>query len=186
MNRVAPIVHICSWPGAGKCTIGRILAARTGGRLLHNHLALDPAHAVYDRADPRHAPFRAELRDLIYRAAQGLPADVAIIVTDALEDTARDRALFAPTEALATARNAPLCAVTLTIAADENHRRLMNPERAARSKLMRPEVLTRLRGECFLLQPAGAISVDVTALSPEAAATEIAERLGLGMQVSGA
>ncbi|WP_227270265.1 hypothetical protein [Roseobacter weihaiensis] len=179
---VAPLIHLCSWPGAGKYTIGRALAGRIGGRLLHNHLALDPANAVYDRSDPRHAPFRIELRALIYREAQDLPANVPIIVTDALEETPDDRALFAPTEALAAARNAPLRAFTLTIAKDENQRRLMDPARAARSKLMRPEVLERLRADCILLRPAGAISVDVTDLSPDAAAVEIARRLGLDAQ----
>lgn len=183
MNRVAPLIHLCSWPGAGKYTIGRALAEQIGGRLLHNHLALDPANALYDRSDPRHAPFRADLRELIYREAEELPAKIPIIVTDALEETHHDRALFAPTEALAAVRKAPLRAVTLMIAEDENQRRLMDPTRAARSKLMRPEVLERLRADCILLRPAGAIAVDVTDLSPVAAAVEIVRRLRLDAPV---
>lgn len=186
MNKVAPLIHLCSWPGAGKYTIGRALAEQIGGRLLHNHLALDPANALYDRSDPRHAPFRVELRELIYQEAEELPANVPIIVTDALEETPHDRALFAPTEALAAVRKAPLRAVTLVIAEDENKLRLMNPTRAARSKLMRPEVLERLRADYILLRPAGAIAVDVTDLSPVAAAAEIVRLLGLNTQVSDA
>lgn len=183
MTTVAPLVHLCSWPGAGKYTIGRALAGRIGGRLLHNHLALDPANALYDRSEPRHALFRADLRGLIYREALHLPNNIPVIITDALEETPHDHALFAPTEALAAARKAPLRTVTLTIAEDENLRRLMDPSRAARSKLMRPEVLERLRADCVLLRPTGAIAVDVTDLSPDAAAVEIVRRLGLEVEV---
>ena len=64
-----PVIHICSWPGAGKATIGRILARRLGGRLIDNHLALDPASALFDRSDPRHRPLRARLRSTIDAAA---------------------------------------------------------------------------------------------------------------------
>ncbi|WP_417523876.1 AAA family ATPase [Marinovum sp.] len=175
----APVIHLCGWPGSGKATIGRCLAAALGGRLIDNHLMLDPASALFDRSDPRHARLREGLRRAIYDAARGLPEDVALVVTDALAETERDRQLFAPTEALAQARGAPLLAVTLAISPEENLRRLTDPPRQARSKLTDPDVLTSLRADHRLLRPAGAITVDVTDLSAEEAATAILGALSL-------
>lgn len=179
MSQGAPVIHICGWPGAGKHTIAKALAPRINGRVLDNHLMLDPASALFDRGDMHHKAMRAEIREIIYRYAENLPMDVPLVVTDALADTAADHALFAPTQALAAARRARLLPVTLSLAAEENIRRLTDPSRAGRSKLMQAEVLTQLRQENNLLQAEGAVVVDVTALSAERAASKIVQCLGL-------
>lgn len=175
----APLIHICGWPGSGKATIGRLLAARTGGCLIDNHLMLDPASALFERGDPRHAALRAALRREIYAAAQTLPPEVVVIVTDALSDAPEDAALFAPTVDLAAARGAPLRAVTLDIDPEENRRRLTDPARAGRAKLRDPSVLDALRVRHALLRPAGAMHLDVTELSPNDAVGGLLEMLAL-------
>lgn len=48
--------HINGWPGTGKRTIGKLVAGRIGGRLLDNHVMLNPAEALFERWDPLHAP----------------------------------------------------------------------------------------------------------------------------------
>ena len=170
----APVLHINGWPGTGKATIGRILAARLGGRLIDNHLMLDPAGALFGRGDPRHARLRTDIRDLIHAAALTLPDDVPLIVTDALAST--DDALFAPTRALAQARGAPLICFILDITSEENRARLTDPRRTG-SKLTDVSILDDLRTRHELLQPDGAIALDVTNQSPDDAATLIIQAM---------
>lgn len=179
MTTVAPVIHICGWPGSGKMTIGRVLAKQIGGRLLHNHLALDPANALFARSDPAHFDLREALRRQIYKAALTLPPDVPLIVTDALQEAEFDRRLFAPTQTLADQRGARLLAVTLGISATENRRRLTQPDRVTRSKLTQVDVLETLRDTCTLLRPAGAILIDVSNLNAQSAADKIVHQLGL-------
>ncbi|MBB96282.1 MAG: nucleoside kinase [Rhodobacteraceae bacterium] len=174
-----PVIHICGWPGSGKATIGRILAQRLGGRLIDNHLSLDPASALFARGDPGHAPLRATIRAAIDAAAIALPPDVPLVVTDALSDDPVDDILFAPTRDLARAREAPLLCVTLDLSADENRRRLADPSRATRAKLTDPHVLDTLRGRHRLLRPPHAVPIDITHLAPDAAAAAILHALDL-------
>lgn len=143
---------------------------------------LDPASALFERGAPQHKTMREDIRAVVYRYARGLPPDVPIVVTDALADTDADRALFAPTQALAAARRAPLHAVTLRLTQEENLRRLTHQARADRSKLTRADILMQLRRENTLLQPPGAVDVDVTDLSAEDAASEIAQLLKLSLR----
>ncbi|MEM9551554.1 MAG: AAA family ATPase [Pseudomonadota bacterium] len=177
----APVIHICGWPGSGKATIGRVLARRMGGRLIENHLMIDPAAALFERGTPAFDNLRAAVRAAILDAAETLPPEISLIVTDALAASEADRALFAPTVTLARSRGATLVAVTLEISADENRRRLLDPARSGRSKLQDPDVLDGLRHEHELLRPEGAVPLDVTTLSATEAAVaieRIAERAG--------
>jgi hypothetical protein len=59
------VVFLHGPAGAGKYTIGRLLAAELGLPLLHNHLAVDPALTLFDFGT---APF-CRLRAAIWRAA---------------------------------------------------------------------------------------------------------------------
>ncbi|MAC78977.1 MAG: nucleoside kinase [Rhodobacteraceae bacterium] len=174
-----PVIHLCGWPGTGKATIGTLLATRLGGRLIDNHLALDPASALFERSDPRHVALRQTLRAAIDAAALTLPPEVPRIVTDALSDEPEDAALFAPTRALARARGAALHCITFDISPEENRRRLCDPARASRAKLTDPKILDRLRANHRHLRPEGSVSLDVTGLDPAQAATAIRDALGL-------
>lgn len=159
-----PVIHLCGWPGTGKATIGTVLARRLGGRLIDNHLALDPASALFERSDPRHVALRQTLRAAIDAAALTLPPEVPRIVTDALSDEPEDAALHC---------------ITFDISPEENRRRLCNPARASRAKLTDPKILDRLRANHRHLRPEGSVSLDVTGLDPAQAATAIRDALGL-------
>lgn len=69
----APLIHIGGWPGAGKRTIGRIVADYSGGRLIDNHLMLDAAGAIYDRGVPGWSVLREEVREAVFAHAQACP-----------------------------------------------------------------------------------------------------------------
>lgn len=174
------MIHIGGWPGAGKRTIGRIVADRLGGRLIDNHVMLDAARAIYARGTPQSAALREELRDLILSHARKLPADVPLVLTDALADEPAARPLFQPTLDLARDRGADLIVFVLDLSVDENQRRLADPSRVGSAKLTDGAVLQRIRSHERLYEPEGAVVLEVTDLSAAASGdlicTEVARR----------
>ena len=174
----APVIHIGGWPGSGKATIGLALADLCGGRLLHNHIFLDGARAVFERGTAACAELREQIREVILTAALGLPDDVPIILTDALSDAEEDFALFQPTIDFARKRGAVLFPVVLDVEVSENVRRLTNAGRSG-AKLTDVQVLMDLRERLELLMPENAVWLDVTDLKASAAAHKIAKQTGL-------
>ncbi|MDP5216581.1 hypothetical protein Q5Y75_05075 [Ruegeria sp. 2205SS24-7] len=174
---VAPVVHIGGWPGAGKMTIGRIVAEALGGRLIHNHLMLDAARAIYARNTSESIAMREEVRGLILAHARRLPDDVPIILTDALADEPEAKTLFQPTLDLARDRKAPLRTFVLDLTFEENQRRLSDPSRTGSAKLTDTNVLRTLRDQEKLFLPEGAIVLDVTDMTAQTAADHICAHL---------
>ncbi|MEM6758350.1 MAG: nucleoside kinase [Pseudomonadota bacterium] len=168
---VAPIIHIGGWPGAGKQAVGRIVADRIGGRLIHNHLMLDAARALYARDTPESKALREEVRGVILAHARALPPEIPIVLTDALSAGNADAArLFQPTLDLARDRGAPLVCFVLELSVEENVARLTEPARFGGAKLTDVDILLSLRERETLFLPDGAHVLDVTDLTPEQAA----------------
>jgi hypothetical protein len=169
------VIHINGWPGSGKRSIGTILAAEIGGKLLDCHVMLNPAEALFERNDPLHAELLDAVRSVTLDYAAKLAQAVSIILTDPLSDDASDTAVFERYRNLATRRGARLISVTLEIEAAENVRRLETPSRAEHRKLTRATVLRELWHNVKLLQPEGteAYSLDVTHLTASEAAARI-------------
>ncbi|MCG7518491.1 hypothetical protein [Ruegeria sp. Ofav3-42] len=173
-------IHIVGWPGSGKRTIGLALADMLGGRLIDNHLMLNPASALFDRSDPRHAVLRRTVRSSIYDAAMTLAANVPLIFTDALEESPADHKLIAPTLDFARRRGGRFQSFVLQLSEKENLQRLCDPERRGRSKLMDPDILKKYRRDLSLLRLDGQIEIPVDSLSPKEAADAIVEALKKG------
>jgi hypothetical protein len=173
------VLHINGWPGCGKLTIARLVAARLDARLLDNHTLLNPAEALFGRDDPLHRSLRYKLREIVLAHAAQLAPDVPIVFTDALADDPGDAALFEEYRALARKRSARLVSAILDCGLDENLQRLTQAGRAEQHKLVRPAVLRDLRDRYVLLRPDGVetIELDVTRLSAEDAAFALLERL---------
>ena len=174
------VLHINGWPGSGKRTIGQIVAERIGGRLLDNHVMLNPAEALFDRDDPLHASLRNAVREVTLDHAERLAPGVSVVLTDALSDDAEDTASFERYRRLAEHRSARLVSVVLEIAPEENARRLVSPGRSDGLKLTRTEILAAMRSRYRLLRPSGTevIDLDVTEFSAADAAGEIIDLLG--------
>lgn len=173
------VIHINGWPGSGKRSIGKILAANMGGRLLDNHAMLNPAEALFERSDPLHLELHQAVRDITFDYAARVAPTVPIVLTDPLSDDAHDTSVFERFRALAVRRKARLVAVTLDIDLAENVRRLESPDRADHRKLTRADVLMDLQRRYRLLRPEGAevFSLDVTRLTAAEAAGRIANWL---------
>lgn len=138
----------------------------------------DVARAVFARGTAECARLREDVRRVVLQAALTLPPDVPVVLTDALSDSPEDFELFRPTLDFAERRGVALTSVLLEIDQAENLSRLTDSVRG-RYKLTDPEVLIDLRTRLALLEPEGAWRLDVTRLSAEAAAAQIAERCGL-------
>ncbi|WP_170463957.1 AAA family ATPase [Ruegeria arenilitoris] len=173
----APVIHIGGWPGVGKMTIGRIVAEKLGGRLIHNHLMLDAARAIYARNTPESVEMRGDVRNAILSHARRLPKEVPIVFTDALADEPAAVPLFQPTLDFAKSRNAQLHLFVLDASVQENQRRLREPGRIGGSKLTDPDVLAAIRSSEELFVPETAIVLDVTDLTAEAAAAVICQHV---------
>jgi hypothetical protein len=180
------IVHINGWPGVGKLTVGRRVAGRLGARLVDNHTLLNPALAVSEHGSPAFGELSARVRALVYAEIERAPRSERFVLTDALEEgnPGSDRVLARLAE-IAARRQAPLLAVSLECALEENVRRLLAPERAAARKLTDPDILRNAWRALTLLRPAlpHRLDLDTTERDAEAVADEIvraAERLLAG------
>ncbi|WP_300055645.1 hypothetical protein [uncultured Roseobacter sp.] len=154
-----------------------IVADHLGGRLIDNHLMLDAAGAIYDRGTSGWSVLREEVREVVFAHARRLPAEVAIVLTDALADEPAARALYQPAIDLAHVRGTRLFACVLDLDLEENRRRLIDPSRAGGAKLMDTDTLETIREHERLLVPDGAPLLDVTKMSPNEAAKVIIARL---------
>lgn len=164
----APVIQINGWPGVGKMTVGRMLAEALRGRLLDNHLVLDPAFAMFPLGSDEWWRLGFKLRRAVFAAAREIPSGVPLVMTNILyEDCRASRKVLAMIRSLAAHRQAPVVAVTLTASPDEHARRVASPERG-RNKLTDPARALGTRGNP-LLRPAAdvQVEVDTTDLAPE-------------------
>ena len=145
--------------------------------MIHNHLMLDVARALYARDTPECAALREEVRELILRHARALPPDVPVLLTDALADEPAALSLFRYAEELARDRGTSLRVFVLDLSVAENRLRITDPMRAGGAKLMDVDVLEEIRAQERLFVTEGAVVLDVTAMSAEVAADEICHRL---------
>jgi chloramphenicol 3-O-phosphotransferase len=170
------LVFLHGLGAAGKLTVGKALAARTGFALFHNHLIVDSLLALFPFGDPDFVRLRHQFW------------------LDAMEAAARQRRslifTFAPEPSVPmsfvdelTARVRPygrIHFVRLVVSETEQERRIANPDRAAYRKLTSVDLLRQLRAEggARLLPPAD-LELDTEALTPEDAAERIVDAFGL-------
>jgi len=177
--RGGAIVHLNGWPGAGKLTVGRILAEWLDARLIDNHLLHDVAIACAGLDDPQRWPLYEEVRSAAYRTLRNRPPTERFVMTNALcVGSKREREAWDHVVDLAMARRAPLVPVILDADFEENARRMKSPGRSAR-KLADPELLRTFIATDRIQQPdvPELFVLDVTALSAEQAASRICDHL---------
>ena len=73
------IVHINSYPGVGKLTIGRALADLIGGKLLDNHSVFNVAFALTEFRSPAFYDTVRAVREIAYRRILELPRAVPVV-----------------------------------------------------------------------------------------------------------
>ncbi len=143
------LIHLNGWPGVGKLTTARILRARLNGRLLDNQTVYNPAFALAEFRSPEFYATARAVRDVVLDCAVRVPADVPLIMTNALSDSDWGRENWAAVQALARRRGDRLFAVILSCEAGEQAKRMANPERAQLGKLTDPALFS-LRGRTLI------------------------------------
>lgn len=162
---------------AGKLTIGRELAARTGLPLFHNHLIVDAVAAVFPFGSEPFARLREEFWLKVF--AEAASANRSLIFTFAPE--ASVAADFPQrVQALVSANGGETIFVALTIPHAEQERRLTAESRTAFGKLRDVALLRSLQPQfdaCMRAMPEPVLTLDTSALTAKESAERIAERI---------
>jgi len=176
------LVFIHGPPAAGKYTVGRELAARTGFELHHNHLVVDEVLARHAFGTPE---FVAE-RDRRWRAHLGgalrRTPPARIIFTFNPENTVPQDFIDWLFSA-APAAGAALHSVALTAAEPALEARLATDQRRQFRKLVDADLYRRLRAAGTFLRPAiprTDLTIDTGLTPPAEAAAVIARHFKLG------
>jgi len=167
------LIFIYGPVAAGKFTVARALAARTGLALFHNHLVVDAVAAVFPFGSDDFVRLREQFWLDTFRAAAG--AGTSLIFTFAPEPTvAPDFA--ARVEEIVTRAGGRVVFAALAISPAEQEKRLADPGRGAFGKLRSVEVLRRLRADfdaCLAAMPAPHVTIDSGRTAPGDAAALI-------------
>ena len=167
------LVFIYGPPAAGKYTIAKRLAERTGLPLFHNHLVVDAVAAVFPFASPSFIRLREAFWIETFKAAS--EEDRSLLFTFQPE------ASVAPdfpqrVQAIVENGGGRVVFVRLTLSRAEQQARIDNADRAAFGKLRDPALLVELQDQfeaCEAAMPEPALTLDTAQVSPEDAAARI-------------
>lgn len=173
------LVFLYGPAAAGKLTVGRELARRTGLPLFHNHLVVDAVMTVFPFGSEAFIRLRERFWMDVFQAAAA--EGRSLIFTFAPEPTVDD-GFPGRVQTLVEGLGGRVRFVALALSPDEQARRIDDPARAAFGKLRSKALLAEL-GPGFdaslAAMPAAHVTIDTGALPPEAAAGRIADALGL-------
>jgi hypothetical protein len=163
---------------AGKLTVARELAARTGHALFHNHLIVDAVAAVFPFGSPSFVRLREQF--WMETIAAAAAEDRSLIFTFAPEPTVSADFPQRVQAAVETAGGS-VAFVALTVPPEEQDRRLNAPSRSAFGKLTSLELLHSLRAQfeaAMAAMPTPLLTIDTAQLEPDEAAEAIAAAAG--------
>lgn len=166
------ILCIHGAPGVGKLSVGRQIQANFNAVLLHDHLAIDAATAIFPFGSEKFSKLRSRLFSDILDAA--LSTRQMIVVTHA--DDIFWIPSFGELVKQATAKDYKVSHALLTCNEEEHERRIGSPERSRYYKITAIERLATLvsAGEFKPFPVSSAdIVLDTTFLSPRATAIQL-------------
>jgi hypothetical protein len=171
------LVHINSYPGVGKLTIGRALAEQIGAKLLDNHTIYNPAFALTEFRTPAFYSMVRAVRDLAFQRVLELPPEQPVVLTNWYwQGSQWGEENWDEVIALARRRSSALAVVVLACSADENERRIQSSGRDAMRKPRSTALAPDSHAGRPLIDRGGdkTLHLDVTNLSADAAAATIA------------
>jgi hypothetical protein len=174
------LVVIYGAPGVGKLTTARALAALTGYRLFHNHLAFDLAKAIFDFPSPPFGELSEKVRLTAFEAAARakLPGLIFTFVYASPDDDSFMRKVIGIVEG----QGGEVALVRLRCEVAAHERRVLAPERKTFGKITSTEQLRGAMARWNLDAPISfrdSLEIDNSALSAELAARRIAEHFSL-------
>lgn len=175
-----PLIHINGFPGTGKLTIARILQQLLGpqGRLVHNHLLINPADAVLHRTEPGYQDLRRAIRAAVFTSLADAPSthDHVYLFTDFQSSDPVGSATCAEFLDAARARGSDLVSVLIDCDEAVNVERLGTKERELHRKIVDPNLLRHFRRGVTIHRFADlqtTLELDVSTLTAEQAAQKI-------------
>ena len=169
------LLFIYGRPAVGKLTVAREVAALTGGRLFHNHLAVNLALSVFAFGSPGFVEVREQVWMAVFRRA--LRDRVPLLIfTFNPEDSVPQRfidALFAEV----AAAGGEVIPVELTASEAAIEARIESASRRQEGKLLDVKTYRELRRRGALATPviaAPRLTLDTGALTPAQSARRIA------------
>ncbi len=174
------LIFMYGLPATGKLTVGKELAAITGYKLFHNHLAVDLLLSVFEFGSPQFI----ELRETIWLSVFASAAQAnlpGLVFTFAPETTVRPQFL---TNAIKTVENygGEVDFVQLICPISELKQRLENESRKQYQKLASVDLFEQLHEAGIFAtgpMPKPAITIDTAQCTPAEAASRIARELNL-------
>jgi shikimate kinase len=76
------LINLNGWPGAGKLTVGRIIAHKLQGHLLDNHTIFNVASAVTRPGTPQFYETARAVRRIAFDRILELPANIPVVLTN--------------------------------------------------------------------------------------------------------
>lgn len=171
------IIVLNGYPGVGKLTIGRELAKRLEARLVDIHTLYNLAFALTEFRTPLFHQTVRRVEHIADDLIEKLPSETPVVFTTVLTGTSAWVTEEYQRFCERGARRPPLIMVHLVCGLDENIRRITSPERKGKGKLQGEDVVRRNHASQELLIGAdleNTLELDVTALTPDVAAQEIA------------
>lgn len=172
------IIVLNGYPGVGKLTIGQELISRISGRLLDIHSVYNIAFALTEFKSPEFIETVEKIEAIAHDLIRKLPLEVPVVLTTVLAgrsdwgDAEWERIVRLGRE------RAPLVVAHLHCELDENIRRIEAAGRDAKRKPRDPEMARRNHAQGKVLagiDEVNLLKLDVTDLSPAAAAAKLAE-----------
>jgi hypothetical protein len=180
------IIVLIGFAGTGKYTIGRELSARTGARLIDNHLINNSLFTALNADGIKPLPEAiwdkvGAVRRVVYETICELSTpELSFIFTIQLtEGDPGDEQAFVDLVELARFRKALFAPFRLVCEIDELCRRMVSPGRAEMLKQIDPEAARRRAANHSVLNPPHPAlrTIDVTNRSPSESADAILEEI---------
>lgn len=165
-------------PAVGKLSVAQALAARTGFRVLHNHLLIDLASALFGFGTSQHRAFVRHLREMSLDAARAENLPGVILTYVYARD--RDAYILGVCERV-EAHGDEVCLVQLTCETATLEARVTEPSRKAFDKLTTvvglQEKLGLLDAPFGQVEGRESLCISTDALTPDAVAKIVQHHL---------
>jgi hypothetical protein len=184
------LVVIFGPPAVGKMTVGRALSRATGLPLFHNHMAIEPALAIFPFGSPAFTRIVGTLREQVFREVvqSDLPGLIYTCMWDVIDP--KDRAYMDGLCALFEGRGAAVHFAELFAPLEVRLARNRTAERlaakpskrdveASEERLRARELDRTLNTDGAFHDPDRHLLINNTALAPESVAETLIERFGL-------
>jgi len=168
-------------PAAGKLTVSKELAARTGFKLFHNHISIDCVKTVFEFGSAPFWRLITTIRNETFAEAARSGVNLIHTFCYAKGDDDQQYRRFIDT----VEDNGGTVNSVLLICDDETRRqRIVADERHRIGKLTDPDSISLSRAKCDLFSPLPGwetLVIDTTTVTPSVAADLIVEHYGLGV-----